>query len=254
MILVNSYRFGFPYEPESIAIFAAMTTPPSDTRKGDINTCVLALKAAGAWTRLEFLWMLAAADQQAGFINWITPANSLTETEAGGTFTADRGYNSNGAASGYLTGPTQYFNMTKYGQNDGHVAIWSRTVGQQANATMGCASVATVLLRPRNTSDQAGWRVNNTAATSAVANADGTGFFMADRIAAGTEVLHRNGAQIGTAATASNTRPAATPSIGRSNAAYSTVQVACAAVGASCADISAAYYAAIAGYMTAVGA
>src|SRR5262252_6152224 len=61
------------YDSASLAIFAAFSTPPDTTRKGVIDTCVRALKSAGVWTKLDVLYLFAAADSQAARVNWKNP-------------------------------------------------------------------------------------------------------------------------------------------------------------------------------------
>lgn len=90
------------YRPEALALFARMTTPPTQLRKFYINRLINDLIGAGAWEKLGVLYVFAAADSQAAKLNWLTSGSA---TEVGSpTFTADRGYV--GVSSGYLTGAT----------------------------------------------------------------------------------------------------------------------------------------------------
>lgn len=59
-----------PYSEEAELLFARMTTPPGDTRKLAIDTCIKSLKSAGVWDKLDSLYMFFAPDSQAAFLDW----------------------------------------------------------------------------------------------------------------------------------------------------------------------------------------
>jgi hypothetical protein len=112
------------YSAEAQAIFAAFTTPPSDPRKALIDAAVVALKAAGVWTKLDALYAFAAADSQAALINWKAPGTFNGTLVNAPTFTAD---------SGFLGASTKYidtsFNPTtapspKFVQNSASAFVW----------------------------------------------------------------------------------------------------------------------------------
>ncbi|MBN9018713.1 MAG: hypothetical protein J0H11_14970 [Rhizobiales bacterium] len=113
--------------PETRALVARMTTKPVAARAGLIDNLIKALKAAGVWSQLDALYVMAAADAQAAKLNWITGTYDLTAVSAP-TFTVDRGYAGDGAASYLDTG----FNpitapSPKFTQNSGSLILWSRT-------------------------------------------------------------------------------------------------------------------------------
>lgn len=88
---------------EALALFARFTTQPDAKRKALIDNCIRSLKAAGIWSKLECLYLIAAHDAQAAQRNWkgdsfnLSPANSPT-------FTTDRGYAGDGSTSYLDTG------------------------------------------------------------------------------------------------------------------------------------------------------
>jgi hypothetical protein len=91
---------GTSYAAESQLIFAAFTTSPTTARKNLIDACVVSLKSAGVWTKLDALYLYAAADSQAAKINWKAPGTfTCTEVNAP-AFTADQGFT--GASTQYL--------------------------------------------------------------------------------------------------------------------------------------------------------
>ena len=79
-----------PYSEEAELLFLRMTTPPGDTRKLAIDTCIKSLKSAGVWDKLDALYMFAAADSQAAFLDWRrgTKEGAL---QGSASFTADTG-------------------------------------------------------------------------------------------------------------------------------------------------------------------
>lgn len=91
------------YETEASALFARMTTPPTAARKTAVNDMIVALKAAGVWSNLEVLQVYSAADSQAALLNWVSTSYNATAVSSP-TFTADRGFATNGSSSYINTG------------------------------------------------------------------------------------------------------------------------------------------------------
>jgi hypothetical protein len=132
---------GVSYDADASSLFARFTTPADDTRKGHINTLIVALKAAGSWDKMDCLYVHAAADAQAARLNWKAATFELTENGAL-NFSADHGYL--GGSSGlYLT--TGFIESSAGGvmsQNDAHTGAWSLTDANE-NAPMLATSGAT---------------------------------------------------------------------------------------------------------------
>jgi hypothetical protein len=118
------------FDAAASAYFAAMTVQPSDTRKGQIDTLVTALKACGAWAKLDILGLHAAHNEQASRINLKNPAHLATVVGAL-TFTADRGqaHTVSAGVEGYL--------------NWGAVASWASANYQQGSMCSGVYSRST---------------------------------------------------------------------------------------------------------------
>ena len=89
---------GVSFLPETEALVARLTTPPTLERKERVNTLISSLIDAGVWAKLDCLWGMAAADAQAARQNWSQDAHDLTTVNSP-TFTADRGYRGNGTTS-----------------------------------------------------------------------------------------------------------------------------------------------------------
>lgn len=86
---------------EAAAVAAAFTTPPSRSRASAIDFLVGALKSAGTWSKMDVLYLQAAADSQAARINWKNPGTNTLTVTGTAPFTADSGYQSDGS-TGYL--------------------------------------------------------------------------------------------------------------------------------------------------------
>lgn len=194
------------YDPSSVLIFAAFTTPPTVARKELINKTVLALKAASIWTSIDVLYILAAADSQAASINWKNPGTNSLTTTATVTFTADDNAAGDGV-SGFLD---CNYNASTFGgaftQDSAFAAGWSRTSGQANTSAVGWFDGTDgVTISPRTTNDNAGYRINQ-ASQSNTSNGtvtDGVGFFAANRSASNAIQMYKNGSSIGSQSTVS---------------------------------------------------
>jgi predicted secreted protein len=200
-----SFTTSATYDSASDAIFAAFTTPPTTARKSTIDTCVLALKAAGVWTKLDGLYMLSAADSQAALINWVAPGTYNATQVNAPAFVADQGFT--GASTKYLDSG---YNPTtapsaKYTLNNAGLFAWSLTAtGIDADIAGGDVTAA-ISFRPRSTGNQTFLRLNQGSTNVTVASADATGFWTIDRSASNLTTAYKNGASIGTDATVATT-------------------------------------------------
>jgi hypothetical protein len=241
------------YETESETLFAAMSSEPDATRKGHIDTLVAALKTAGIWTQLDMLFILAAHDSQAARLNWVNPGTDTLAVSNAPTFTTDQGYTGNGSNAA-LNSTTLINALTLYTQNDGHLSIWNRSTGQE-DASQAGGAVTQPLIRCRNTSNQILIRVSsNTAST--IANANGGGHFLANRVDSAEQSAWRNGTQISTnQAATSAARPANPFTLLNASGTFSSQQLAAASIGGGLTGTEIGdFYTALQTYMTAVGA
>jgi len=132
------------FDPAAIALFAAMTTQPDAARKKLISDTIVALKAAGVWSLLDVLYVMAAHDEQASRLNWKSPGNFTLATAGTITFEADRGWTGNGT-NGYLnTNWTPATHAVNYTQNSASMGVYLRN--HSGTTTRG-------LMGARNTSD-----------------------------------------------------------------------------------------------------
>lgn len=256
--LVREYE---SLDPATEALIARFTTPPTSERTTLINNLIVALKDGGVWSKLDVLWITAAADAQAGQRNWISDNFNLTPVNSP-TFTADRGYAGNGTTSylttGYNPGGAGTF---KYLQDNCAMGIWSRTNSDATVAELGARTSSTLaqsimLLRTTNLFSI---RANSNTATT-VANTDSSGFFIQRRTASNATAAFRNGSALGTGSVASVALVNTAWLFGAASnngtpALFSARELSLGLGGGSLTDGEiAAANAAFAAYMTAVGA
>lgn len=70
------------YATETVAILAAMPAQPSEAWANAIDDLVLALKAAGVWSKTDFLYWIGAHASGAALINWKAPGTLDLSTPA----------------------------------------------------------------------------------------------------------------------------------------------------------------------------
>lgn len=197
----QSYTF---LNAEASALVARFTTPPTNARKALIDTLVGGLKSSGVWSKLDALYVFAAADSQAARRNWIQDLYNATAVSSP-TFTADRGFAGDGAAS-YVDST---FNPStavgaKFARNSAYFGFWSRTSGQLAASVAGYFNGTDGVSRlPRNASDSSTGRINQGGPLSAGSITDGSGLIGIARSAAAVERQSRNGVNQATGTDAS---------------------------------------------------
>jgi len=244
--------------PQTQALVARFTTPPSLARMILINNLIGALITAGVWAKLDTLYLFAAADSQAARQNWIQNLYNCTAVSSP-TFTTDRGYAGDGAASHVDSGFNPSTASTpKFARNSAYFGFWSRTSGTQTVSAAGAFVADGITRLTRNTSNDSSGRINQSAALASVGSVvtDGSGLFGIARSGASVNRLSRNGANLTTGTDASTALVNATIKFGTINGvSFSAVQFAAGMFGEnlSVAEETSAYTAVLA-YLTAVGA
>jgi hypothetical protein len=199
---VPSFSFA---NTEAAAYVAAMTTQPDDTRKGLIDTLVGDLKADGVWAKLDLLYMLASHDTaQASLLNMKAPAANTLVVNGTGTFTADRGYVSNGS-TGYLnTGFNPSTAGGNFAQNSAHMGVWSRSnILNSGQTDIGVLSTNTSSINSRSSTGNAMRGQMNGAAANFGANSSSVGHFVISRTGSAQVDGYWNGAANGSSVAAS---------------------------------------------------
>jgi hypothetical protein len=220
---------------ETSTLVAAMDVLPSIRRKGLNNTYIVGLKAAGIWSKLDLLYVLAAHDEQAARLNWVDPASfEATNVGAGPTFVADRGITGNGSSTAWSTGYTPATHTDQFTQDSASMWVWCLTNVAENAADFGAAVTHNSFVRTRSAGDAISYTVNG-ATTSTVASATSIGMTGISRADGTNQQAWKNGAASGAAAAGASTGlPAAAFRIGgRGNDLWSTKQIAMAAAGAA---------------------
>lgn len=239
------------FEPESLALFAAMTTAPTANRKGQINTLIRTLKNAGVWAKLTKIAVFAAANEQAALLDWKTPAGTAFTKAGTITFTTDRGFTGDGS-SGYLDSGVAWNTLAS--QDNASMWAWSLTEAS-ANAVLlgGAASGATAFIGPRNV---AAFYVRANAGTTNTidSNASSVGLFGWSRSSSGSFKAYRDKTE-STVTQASSAPSTSNLTVLRNATLYGPWRVPFIAVGASLTTAEqGALYDAVAAYLTDVGA
>lgn len=218
-----------------------------------VDELIEGLKADGNYSNLDLLYI--SLPTFADFkINVIAATNPLAETGDGGVYTPNLGFASDGVDH-YLNSDLAVNAATNFTQNAASISIICNTNMQQTASVAGAFTSNGVSINPRNTSDQATYRVNNATAVNVSGQTDSRGLWTANRSASAATQLYRNGSQIGSGTGTSSTRSSLTFKIGTINTtAFALHQIAMFAIGGSRdAAHEATWYARWKTFMTAIG-
>jgi hypothetical protein len=153
------------YDTDSQSYFAAMTVQPDATRKGLLNDLIVGLKADGIWAKLDWLCLLAAHDSQAGRVNAVVPAKTLSAVNSP-TFTVDRGFLGD-ASSAHLSF-AEAFNASgnRFALNSATIGAWCNLMSAFSGARphIGSSQSTRTFITPAN-SGNAEFRVNDSSAS-----------------------------------------------------------------------------------------
>lgn len=249
-------------DPATDALAARMSVAPDGTRIGTIDTLIRALKAAGVWSKLDVLYLTAAHDAQAARLNWISTSYNLTAISSP-TFTTDRGYAGDGAASYLDTGYSP--STAALPVNTAGFGFWCRT-NSGGSPSNGCrtgpGTSPGLYGSPRFTGDVFNGRINQSTAGLSIAGATtAVGLTTFDRDTAASTTVYRNGVAMGTSTDAATNRPIPSFFLGARNnngaaEAFDNRQYAALYIAKDTlpAGQQVALYNALAAYMTTVGA
>lgn len=253
-----------PFAAEANALFARMSTPPTAARRALINNLVTSLKTAGAWSKLDLLYFLGAADSQAAGLNWINSGFTLSPTLSP-TFTADRGYVSDGLTSFLNTTYTPATNAVQTALNSVCIGVYINQTAADVGAagvSIGASDLTTgggLAVGPWRTAGGIGTRANDGGGSAIGSVATRLGLSVMQRTAAGAREVFRNGLSLGTdtqVSVALTTQPIWICANNNNGviAAANTDRVAAAFVGASLtAAQHLATYNAVSAYLTGIG-
>lgn len=196
------------YDSDVQAIFDAFTTPPTAARKTLINTCVLALKTAGVWSKLDVLYMFAAADSQAALINWKDPGTFDATAVNSPTFTADQGFTGDGSTSYIDTNCNPSTAGGNYAQNSASFFAWTLSTSDPGGYDLGSYAGYNTQIIPWITSASSRITINSGGAGGdnvdiGSLGADHSGLLVANRSSATAAQVYRNGS-LGASNTSTN--------------------------------------------------
>jgi hypothetical protein len=253
--------FDIDYCVEAKRLFNAMTIIPDVTRKKLIDYTIRQLKIKGIWDRLEFLYLFAANNSQAGRLNWKNPGLYTATEVLAPVFTTDQGYTPNGSTSFLKTGFIPSINLTVAGLNDISFGLYSRTdVARNAN-DIGCVDATSTHRISMNLRNSTGnlyvSSINNSSGPS-IANLNSLGFHYSYRSNSTNVVLGKNGIDLSTSNVVSVALPSVEMYIGGMNnngslSGASNRQFSFSYLGNSAINFS-DFYSIIQNYMTQIGA
>lgn len=175
------------YDTDAAAYFAAMTVQPDATRKGLLNTLIVALKACGAWATYDFFYVGASHDAQAMRINAKNPATYTLQAVNSPVFLVDRWIGSNAGGGYWLTGfnPGTTLESTRQMKDLTFSFGFWRQVDTAAidNGSLGAydGAVGGLTMSPRTTGGATSYRAKTLALTVTAAPASFMGQFTARR-------------------------------------------------------------------------
>jgi hypothetical protein len=245
---------GVSYDIDAAAIFAAFSIAPTLARRAVINAYVVGLKADGIWPLLDILYLMAAADSQAGTINWKSPGAFGLIGVNSPSFTADRGYTGNGTSSRLRTQYTPSINGVNYVQDNASAWLYLLTNPSSGSPDLGSTTAPRAVITGNNAGNGSA-DINNAAGQSISFANTAPGLIGIQRRGSTDRRVFLNGAQVATSAVAS-TGPASQEQwvCGANATAFSTRQQAVAAWGASLSGREAAFYSRTLAYLQAIGA
>lgn len=243
--------------------FLIATAITDNTLVQATNELVVDLKGYSIYTKFTALYPFIGGTATTHKFNLINPldTNAAFRIEWFGGVTHDSSGITGNGTNGY--GETYVKPSVDLVLNSTHIAFWSKTNSQNANAEMGIqdgALNAGIRVITRNTSNQTQYQVNDNASTLLTSVTDSSGFYCASRTASNSRKLYKNGTAIITNTTASTTRTTATiPVLGQKTFnntmnAYLAKTHSFASAGGGLNDTQAAdYYTAVNKFQTAIG-
>lgn len=190
-------------EPETLALVARFSTPPSDTRKATIDAFWKTPGIKPIMAKMDGFYVLAAADAQAARQNWVEDRYNLTAV-AGPAFTADRGYTGDNSAA-YLD--TAYNPATavtpKLVRDSAHIGAWNLS-DTLSGTVYDIGSSTQMRMTARSTSaDTMRGQVNSAAIANYGAIASSMGHAVLSRVDSAQQIGYRDGVKVATVAATS---------------------------------------------------
>lgn len=213
-----------PMVRPAVAFLNRVAAGQTDARQWYYNQCIARLMYHGIWTKLDGLYLFAAAEQATALLSLVSATFNATAINSP-TFAANVGFTGNGSSS-YID--LNYNSLSGGGlftQNSLSIFAWSNTAAQQAagdvgNPAAGAGAHTGFLIRftDNNLYGNCAGSTYNTGVT------DGSGLFHLSRTASNAYAQYRSGVSLATSAGASAALQNATLQIGSENGGFSTRQ------------------------------
>lgn len=235
-------------------LIGAMSVTPTALRQGYIAQMIQALYASGTWAKTDAMWVMAAHDEQASRLNWITPGSFTLSAVNSPTFTTDQGWAGNNTTSYIDTVWDAATNGVQFTQNSAHISVYQRTQSGNNTNSFGTSTAFVIGVSGRTGTAGTG-RVNVGSGVSASTGGSLPLQMIARRPDSANQNLVRDGVANNTAAAASSALSNNDLNFGRYGTTYQSSQLAGGSLGAYIDDTeSLAFYNAWHDYMVAVGA
>ena len=196
------------YCAQATAFFQRLATQPSAPRKVLYNTMIASLVSAGVWSKLDTLYMFAAADQATALTNLVSASFGATAVGAP-AFTTDQGFT--GATGKYVD--SNYNPSTaagQYQQNSASAFAWGSSVAANDGATLGNAVNSAedpAEIYPRFTDNSAYTTLNDNIDAPTTGQTDGSGLRAVSRTASTGYAFYKNSAVLIANITAASAAP-----------------------------------------------
>jgi hypothetical protein len=179
-------------EAETTAYLNRLSGSYTTTQKDAVNTFIKAGKTDGWWSRCDVIVPFAMANEADALLNM--KAATFAPTKIGSpTFTAKKGFQSDGSTSKIETNYNPTTAGTGVGTDNFHISVYSLTNKLEAAAMMGSTRD---LIGPYNASRFYGQMA--TTGSSYFADSNSLGSYLLSKGAAGAVRFYRDGALLGT--------------------------------------------------------
>ncbi|MEZ0252620.1 MAG: hypothetical protein ACAH20_16935 [Methylobacteriaceae bacterium] len=229
-------------DTDAAAYLNAQTTAPSSTERSLVDALVKGLKADGIWTKLDRLSLLAAETAQAARLCLRNPAKSMAATNLmASSFTANRGYTGDIAATGFLDFGEPFVNgASMFQQDSASVFVWCNnsvspvvSTGTGRVPQVGNTGSARVSINVLGAAGNNTWQVNVSVATAYAGSGNRSGFRCAVRPSATNQQVYTGGQLVSDIASTSSTPSTTNGCSHRTAATYGDDRLAIIGYGAA---------------------
>lgn len=192
------------YDPDAVIYWGASEGGLSAARKTLDSQLFTDLKAGGLFAKFDCFWILAHEIQALAYRNAIKRAHDCTAVNAP-AWVADRGSQGNGSSSYLNTNYRPNTHKVNFSLNSGYMFIYCRTNAAANTFDMGSQAAASSQrsdVLSRTTGNTAGGSINQTIG-QAFTTTTSLGLTAVSRTASNVFTAFRNGAVLGSNATAS---------------------------------------------------